>query len=254
MSSSAEKRPRRGLLLPGLMTLFGIAVTVSLGTWQVERKVWKEDVLAHLSSRLAAVPAPLPAPAEWPRLTAAQAEFQRVTFTARFLHDKEALVYTTGSSLHEGSGGPGYWVFTPARLADGSVILVNRGFVPEGRQDPNSRREGQIEGSVEIVGALRWPDPGSMFTPKDDPGRNLWFTRDPVTIGAAKALATPPFYVEQEAPMPPGRLPLVGRLRPNLPNNHLGYALTWFGLAAGLLAVFAVWALRGGPQAREGRI
>jgi surfeit locus 1 family protein len=245
MTGSSPAAPQRRLLLPGILTLIGVAVTMALGTWQAERKAWKEELIARLSARFAAAPAPLPAPTEWPRLAAAQAEFQRVAFTATFLHDKEALVYTTGSRLHEGPGGPGYWVFTPARLADGAIVLVNRGFVPEGRQDPNSRRDGQVAGPAEITGVLRWPETRSVFTPNDDPVRNLWFARDPAAIAKAKGVAASPFYVEQEAPMPPGGLPRAGRLRPNLPNNHLGYALTWFGLAAGLVAVFAIWAQRG---------
>ena len=102
----------------------------------------------------------------------------RVAFHAELLPDQEALVYTAGSALRSDVSGPGYWVFTPARLADGSLIVVNRGFVPEGRQDPNSRAGGQGRGLTDIVGAMRWPEPRGPFTPADDPQRNLWFVRD----------------------------------------------------------------------------
>jgi hypothetical protein len=110
---------------------------------------------------------------------------------------------------------------------------------------------GQLPGLIDIVGVLRWPDARSWFTPNDDPAKNLWFVRDPVAIAAEKSWGpVPPFYVEQEAPAPPGGLPAPGKLKPNLPNNHLQYAITWFGLAAVLAGVFAVFA-RG--RYREGR-
>ena len=151
--------------------------------------------------------------------------------------------------------GPGYWVFTPARLADGSVVIVNRGFVPDGRQDPKSRPDGAMPGTIEIVGAMRWPD-RSWFTPADEPAQNLWFARDPAAIAAAKGLGqgagpVAPFYVEQETPVPPGGLPQPGKLAVNLPDNHLQYAVTWYGLAVVLAVVFIAWAFSSQAPATE---
>jgi surfeit locus 1 family protein len=120
--------------------------------------------------------------------------------------------------------------------------MVDRGFVPEGRQDPAARVAGQSSGPVEIVGAMRWPEAPGWFTPRADPAHNLWFARDPLAIAAAKGLAAvAPFYIEQEAPVPPGGLPLPGPMQVHLRNEHLQYALTWYGLAAVLVAVFAAW-------------
>jgi surfeit locus 1 family protein len=141
---------------------------------------------------------------------------------------------------------------TPARLADGGIVIVNRGFVPDGRQDAKSRPGGQLTGPVDIAGAMRWPDSRHWFTPNDDPAHNLWFTADPASIAAAKGLdAVAPFYVEQETPVPPGGLPEPGRLVVDLPDNHLQYALTWFGLAAVLVGVFVSWAFT--SRARDQR-
>jgi cytochrome oxidase assembly protein ShyY1 len=90
---------------------------------------------------------------------------------------------------------------------------------------------------------MRWPETPGLFTPAGDPGRNLWFARDPAAMAAAKGLgAVAPFYIEQESPSVPGGLPQVGKLQPSLPNNHLGYALTWYGLALVLVVGFGVWA------------
>jgi surfeit locus 1 family protein len=232
---------RHGLAIPSIGAACAFAVLIGLGTWQVERKAWKEALIATVSERFAAPPVALPLPAEWARLDPASDEFCRVRFTAELINDKEALVFTTGSSLQGGDTGPGYWVFTPARVDD-RIVMVNRGFVPEQARDPATRAQGQIAGPVEIVGVLRWPERPGMFTPAAEPGKNLWFARDPVDMARAKGLGpVAPFYVEQESPPAPGGLPRAGALQPTFPNNHLGYALTWYGLALVLAASFSVW-------------
>ena len=234
MTSQAEPR-RRGIVIPIVFTLVAVAVLVALGTWQVERKTWKEGLIAALQDKLSAAPVALPPHERWPQLSAEQGEFRRVKFSTEFLA-QEALVYTSGSAIRPDVSGPGYWVLSPARLPDGSLVVVNRGFVPEGRQDPGTRLEGQPHGVTEIVGALRWPEARGMFTPNDTPAKNLWFVRDPAAIAAAKGWgAVAPFYIDQEAPPAPGGLPKVGPLKPSLPNNHLQYAVTWYGLALVML-------------------
>ncbi len=235
------RAPPRGLVGPSIAAALAFALLIGLGTWQVERKAWKEALIATVTERFAAPPAALPPPAEWAWLDPAQDEYRRVTFSAEFLNDKEALVYTTGSSLRAGESGPGYWVFTPARVAGGTV-MVNRGFVPDGRKDPATRRDGEVAGPVQVVGIMRWPERPGLFTPAAEPDQNLWFARDPGAIAAAKGVGpVAPFYVEQEGPPAPGGLPQVGALRPSFPNNHLGYAVTWYGLALVLAVWFGAW-------------
>jgi surfeit locus 1 family protein len=224
--------------------LFAFVVLIALGTWQLQRKAWKEGLIATLTERLGVAAQVIPPAAAWATLDRARDEYRRVRFTATFDNTREALVFAAPSAFRPDVAGPGYWVFTPARLTDGSVVMVDRGFVPNARRDPNTRSAGQISQPLEITGALRWPDERHWFTPADDPARNLWFTRDPAAMAAAKAIdpkTVAPFYVEQEAPMPPDGLPQPGRLVVALPDNHLQYALTWYGLAAVLLAVFGAW-------------
>ena len=165
-----KRRSWLGLLVPALLAF---AVLVALGTWQIERKTWKEGLIAALTERLAAPPTALPAPRAWPSLDPTTDEYRRVKFSATFDHGKEALVYAAGSAFRPDVSGPGYWIFTPARLADGDFVMVDRGFVPEARKDPASRADGQIAGPVEIVGVMRWPDPRHWFSPADDPAHNL---------------------------------------------------------------------------------
>jgi surfeit locus 1 family protein len=234
------QRSWRGLLVPALLAF---AVLIGLGTWQVQRKAWKEGLIAALTERLDAPPVSLPAPAAWPVLDPAGDEYRHVAFSAAFDNSKEALVYGAASAFRPDASGPGYWVFTPARLVGGGIVIVNRGFVPEGRQDPKSRPGGELTGPVAITGALRWPDRGHWFTPKPDAAHNLWFSRHLQSIAAAKGLAdVAPFYVEQEAPVPPGGLPQPGKIAVRLPNDHLQYAVTWYGLALVLAGVFLAWA------------
>jgi surfeit locus 1 family protein len=240
VSETREKR-RGGVFGATVFAVVGIAMLSGLGIWQLERKVWKENLIASLDARLARPPAPLPPPTTWPRLTPSADEFARVTFPAEFLAD-EALVYTAGSAFRPDVQGPGYWVFAPARLPGGSIVLIDRGFVPADRKDPASRAQGAPHGTVDIVGVMRWPETRGMFTPADDPKSNVWFLRDPAAMAAAKKWdTTAPFYIEQEAPVPPGGLPKPGKLVVELPDNHLQYAITWFGLALGLAGVYGVW-------------
>jgi surfeit locus 1 family protein len=244
-----QPAPRRrnrswvGLLLPAILAF---VVLISLGVWQIQRKAWKEALIGSLTEQLAAQPQALPAAAAWPQLDQARDEYRRFRFRAAFDNSREALVFAAASAFRPdiADAGPGYWVLTPARLADGSVVVVNRGFVPDGRKDPKTRPDGEVSGLVDITGTMRWPDSRHWFTPNDDPAHNLWFVRDPAAIAAAKGLpAVAPFYVEQEAPVPPSGLPQPGKLVVTLPDNHLQYALTWFGLAAVLAGVFVSWAV-----------
>jgi surfeit locus 1 family protein len=239
-----------GLAIPALLAFI---VLIGLGTWQIQRKAWKEGLITQLDAQLAAPPIALPLPAAWPRLDRQADEYRRVTFEATFDNSKEALVFAAPSTFRPDVSGPGYWVFTPARLTDGKIVMVNRGFVPDGRQDPASRPQGQIAQPIEIVGSMRWPEAHHWFTPADEPAKNLWFSADPQAMAAAKALgAVAPFYVEQESPVPPGGLPKPGKLMVTLPDNHLQYALTWYGLALVLVIWFGAWAYGSGGEQRVG--
>jgi len=243
---SKPRRKRKSSILDAtLMTLAGLVILIGLGVWQLDRKVWKENLITTLNTRLGRAPEDLPPRASWAQLREDKEEFRRVVFPAEFLDGEEALVYTAGSPLRPDVKGPGYWVFAPARLAGGSIILVNRGFVPADRKDPGTRTEGAPHGTVDIVGVLRWPETRNSFTPADDPKNNVWFLRDSNSIAKFKTwLTAAPFYIDQEGPVPPGALPKPGKLEVRLPDNHLQYAITWFGLALALAGVFIVWLAR----------
>jgi len=243
--SKARRKRKSGVLDATVAALVGVAILGGLGIWQLDRKIWKENLIATLNARLSRAPEELPPRASWPRLRQDGEEFRRVAFPAEFLDGEEALVYTAGSPLRPDVNGPGYWVFAPARLAGGSIVLVNRGFVPVDRKDPAMRVEGTPRGTVDLVGVVRWPETRDSFTPADDPKQNVWYLRDSNAIATFKKWVTAaPFYIDQEEPMSSGGWPKPGKLEVHLPDNHLQYAITWFGLALALAGVYVAWLAR----------
>jgi surfeit locus 1 family protein len=230
-----SESPRR-LFLPFIATGAAFAVLVALGVWQLERKTWKENLIATMTVRLAADPQPLPPPETWGKLTPDSSEFQRVRLRADFLPVADTYAYVAGSALRNDIKEPGYFVFRPAKLPDGRIVVVNRGFVPleYTQQTP--------AGPVEITGYIRFPESPSWFVSSSDSAGETWFVRDQRAMAKTRGWGeVAPFYVDQETPVPAGGLPRPSALTVTFRNDHFGYALTWFGLAAVLAGVFAFW-------------
>ena len=237
----------RALVAPGLSTLAAMAVLVGLGFWQVERLAWKEHLLSTIAARTKAPPVPLPPADAWPTLEPEAYAYRHVAATGTFDEAREIHVFRplSETDAHGPAHGTGDLVLVPFRLANGGTVIVNRGFVPADRLDPATRAAGRIVGETTITGLMREPETRNSFTPSDDPATNQWFTRDPATIAAALTiLDAAPFTIDQDAGQVPGGLPQGGETLVDIPNNHLSYALTWFGLALALLGVFAAYAWR----------
>jgi len=231
MAVSAGARRFRPQLWPTLAALAAFLVLVGLGTWQVERLQWKESLIAERQARLAAPPEPLPSDAEDWRTW----EFRRVQMSGAFRHDLEQLF---GASAIDGQ--LGHHVLTPMLRGDGAAVLVDRGWVPADKAHPAARRESQIGGPVEVTGIARYRADGEpgWFTPDNQPQARLWFRYDLPAIEEAIGLELLPVVVEADASANAGGLPIGGRTRVELPNNHLQYAITWYGLAAVLVAMY----------------
>lgn len=247
--ATGRPRPRPWGVLVAATLVF--ALLVSLGVWQLRRLAWKEALIAAAHSRVQADPQPLPEQAAWPgldRTALAGLDFTPVRITGRFLPG-EAPVYTVISDAHGPLSGAGWWVVSPFALETGGVVLVNRGFVPDSQRDPE-RRPGSAapDGAVTLTGLIRPPEVSGLFTPTADPAKHTWFVRDPAVLGPALGVAAAdlaPFTVDASAAAtPPGGLPQAGETRLIFPNNHLGYAITWFGLAAALAGVTAAYLRR----------
>ncbi len=230
------RRPARSPLSPGLIiaSLLGIAILSALGVWQLERRVWKLALIERVEHRIHAAPSPMPVPAEWPAVNPADDEYRRVTVSGRFLNDRETLVQAVTDY------GGGFWVLTPLETAGGAIVLVNRGFVPPDRRDPAARGEGNPQGTVTVTGLLRMTEPKGGFLRKNDPAAGRWYSRDVAAIATARALPqVAPFFIDADATPNPGGYPLGGLTVVRFPNNHLTYALTWFGLA--LMIAARLW-------------
>lgn len=229
---------RKSLVAPTLFTLFGLALLSGLGTWQVQRLHWKEGLIAQRQATLAAAPVQLPA-----TLAAARAlEFHPVRVAGRFRNDRELYLAATNER-----GDAGFQVLTPLVQADGAAVLVDRGFVPSERKAPASRAAGEPAGEVTVTGLLRLPPEGksSWFVPDNRPDRNEWYWIDLPSMAAAAGIGeTLPFLIDADATPNPGGYPQGGQTPIDLPNNHLQYALTWYGLAGTLLVFYILLVLR----------
>ena len=225
-------RPR---LWPTVVAAPIVLTCLGLAAWQVQRLEWKRGLIAEREAALALPPAAPPRNLDEAR----RMEFRHVTDEGAFLHDKEIFV---GASA--GSGRIGYHVLTPLRESGGRIVFVNRGFIPSELKDPARRAAGQIAGTVRVAGLLRLPPEGkpSWFLPENRPDKNYWFWVDIPAMSAAAGLTdTAPFYIDADATANPGGWPQGGVTRTALPNDHLQYAITWFALAAGMVAVYVIY-------------
>jgi surfeit locus 1 family protein len=210
----------RRMIAPLVFGLAGVAVLVALGVWQVQRLAWKTAIIERVEARLAAEPVALPAAPD------PEADRYRRVRAGGTLGAGELHVYTSVPPH-----GVGYRVIAPLALADGRRVLVDRGFVPLDEKDAPRH-----QGAITVEGALDWPRETDRFTSPPDRARNIWFARDVPLMAAA--LGTEPVMLVVAASDDPAA-PLPRPVTPDIPNNHLGYAVTWFGLAV-------VWAVMTG--------
>ncbi len=219
-------------ILFGGFVIAAIALFMALGVWQVARLKWKTDLIARVEARVHAAPQLAPAGT----VTREGDEYRHVTVHGRFLNAAEAQVYTL-SDL-----GAGYWVMTPLKRDDGSVVYINRGFVPMDKRVPDTRAEGQTDGEVTVTGLLRLPETkGWLFSQANDPADDNWYRRDIAAMAQAKQVGpVAGYFIDADATPNPGGWPKGGLTVVKFPNSHLQYAFTWFALAA-MLGAVSVW-------------
>lgn len=234
------------LLVLATLSLLGVAGFTALGIWQLERRVWKLELIDRVEQRIHAAPEPVPAPDAWSAVNVADDGYRRVSVDGRFLHDRETLVQAVTEF------GRGYWVLTPLQIDGGATILVNRGFVSPERQDPAARLDGNPAGRVHVTGLMRMTEPKGGFLRTNDPAADRWYSRDVSAIAAARGLwRAAPFFIDADATPNPGGWPVGGLTVVVFRNTHFVYALTWFALAlmcagAALFVARYEWRLRRG--------
>ncbi len=241
----AERRRRFRPTLRATVAAAGVLVVlVGLGTWQVHRLEWKEGVIAYREARLALPPVSL-----GEETADGDLAFRRARATGRFIHSREFLI-----ANRVRGGRAGFDVVTPLRLGPAGIVLVNRGWVPLDRADPDTRRKGQIAAETAVTGILRKPGKTSPWVPDNEPAGNVWYHADPEAMAAVAGLErVRDTVLVADAKPNPGGLPVGRDPAVEISNRHLGYALTWYGLALVLVVIYFVFHWRREDAAGERR-
>ena len=222
----------RKFILPGIAVALAFTVLVGLGVWQLIRLDEKHRLISQVATMMKAPPRQLPPQAEWNAPSFAALDFSPVTISGTFRHELEVYLFASVAKGNRGDEQQGLFVLTPFDLADGGSVLVNRGFVPAQLKDPKTRISGQVEGNVTLTGILKFARTPGLFTPEPDRANRLWFAADPVRMATLQGLTdVAPFMIDADDTPVPGGWPSGGHTVLNFSNNHLQYALTWFGLA-----------------------
>ena len=225
-----------------IAALVGISILLGLGTWQMQRLAWKEGLIAGIETRMKSPPLPLSA-IEAKFKSDGDVDYSPVTLTGVVLNAHEQFFLST----HDGQSG---WnVYAPLQLEDGRTLILNRGFVPYDQRDPAKRPGSQPEGVQTITGLARNPLAAkpSSITPENDAASNTWYWKDLRGMAENAGLAPDKvllFFVDDWSERQPAALPVTRTTIVSLPNNHLQYAFTWYGLAAALAGVWGVMTFR----------
>ena len=214
-----------------------LIVLVVLGSWQLHRLGWKENLIARVENRINQPPIILPALHQWTSLEREEYEFRHVFLSGYFDHDKEQYWFT--HSLEEGTG---VEIITPFIVETGSrekgVVLVNRGFIHMSLKDPQTRPTSQMEGHVELTGYLRWPGKRYYFDPPDEADNRLWFVRDLEAMAQNINMEVAPFFVNvTHHAIHSEEMIHRHHSHKKFPNRHLEYAITWYGLAFAFMII-----------------
>lgn len=240
-SIAKPARSRGRAVVAAAAIVVALSILLSLGTWQVERLHWKEGLLADIAERRAAAPTAL-ADIEAIEKSGGDIEYRRVLLTGVFDHARERHFFATFG------GQTGFYIYTPMTLADGRILFVNRGFVPYEMKQPESRTAGEVTGVQTVTGYARGrlAEKPSMIVPENDLAKNIFYWKDLDAMVSSAGIDGPkvvPFFVDADASVVnPGGWPKGGVTQFDLPNSHLQYAITWYGLAVALVVVVCgVW-------------
>jgi surfeit locus 1 family protein len=222
-------RPYPGVTIAALIAT---VILVGLGVWQLQRLQWKLALIAEVDGHMTAAPISLD---QALKTDADAMQYRRVALEGHFDNAKEAYVFTTGAG-----GEAVYHVLTPFLTSEGRTLMVDRGYIPKDKLAPATR--SPLGGVTRLVGVWRVPDAPGAFTPGPDAVHRIWYSRDLKGIAAADHIQlTAPVLIEADAAPNPGGWPKGGQTVVSFRNEHLSYAVTWFGLAAGLLGVYLAY-------------
>ncbi|TPJ65016.1 SURF1 family protein [Mesorhizobium sp. B2-7-1] len=243
-TDAAPSKGSASRFLLALAGLLGVLVFLGLGIWQLERRVWKLDLIVRVDQRIHAPVVAAPGPQSWSGFKAPDYEYRHVQLSGRFQGGANTLVQAVTEL------GGGYWVLTPMRDDRGFTVLVNRGFVPQERNAEFQQQSGGLTSPTVVDGLLRISEPGGGFLRSNDLAANRWYSRDVAAIARARGLTdVAPYFIDAGASgadsWPRGGLTVV-----TFRNSHLVYALTWFALAA-MLAIALARPILAGRRKRD---
>ena len=248
-------KKRKSLLIPLIFIVVTVATLLKLGWWQLEQKQRKEALIARIEQR-AGAPARFTSVAELvsQNTSVDDLDYTPISLNGHFIHESEVAVFTNREMGSAQFAGPGYDILTAFQDTSGGIILVNRGFVPQDFRAIKSRALGQTIGEVKITGLIRKPERHSYVDVPDRPERNEFAVRDPKTIIAFKlsdaqkndaqknnGSLIDSFYIDLRTPVPDGLLPSPNKTSVSIPNRHLEYVITWWGLALVFIGMFGVF-------------
>ncbi|MGY6568177.1 MAG: SURF1 family protein [Salinarimonas sp.] len=234
---------KRALIAAAIATVISLAILISLGNWQMERLAWKEGLIAQMQARAYGEPGALLPPEAWAEYVPQEEEYRRVAVSGRFLHEHEVAVHGLMPSGTRGNPVQGFYLLAPLEMAGGALVFINRGFVPTSMRNPQARPASPPEGEVTLIGLVRAPEERGLFVPENIPQDERWMVRDIAQMAEARGLdRVAPFYVDAEFDPTAPDWPRAGATVLDPPNNHLQYALTWYGLAAVLAVIFLIYA------------
>jgi len=247
MNADADTKPAATPLAPkphrpvGIVGAFLVIVAfcalIALGTWQVQRLQWKEGLLATIAERMHSDPVPL-SEIEKLHREGKDVEYRPVKVSGTFDNSKERYFFATYQ------GASGYFVYTPLTTDAGEIVFVNRGFVPFDRKEPSTRPGSFVEGETTLTGLARAApaEKPSFIVPDNQVAKNVFYWKDLRAMAESTGVAGQklvPFFIDAARKPHSNALPIGGVTVVDLPNNHLQYAFTWYGLAAVLAIVVA---------------
>jgi surfeit locus 1 family protein len=243
------------LFIPTLLFVVMLAMLVALGTWQIQRLQWKTALLADVEQRLSAAPLEILSPDDLP--AGRDLNFQRVQLQGQFV----GPVVVVPSKVYNNV--VGVYIHQLFALPSAqAVFMVNRGWVAD---DQLTSVLAQMQATpsssltdaapLTISGLLRTPSAAGAFTPPNDLARRIFYrlnASDFATVAELPAQAVLPYVLELDTGLN-GELPIKsGIFVPTLPNKHLGYALTWYGLAIVLSIIYGVYFRQARNSLRNG--
>jgi surfeit locus 1 family protein len=228
-ASPTSRRHQFFLAVAMLVALATAAGLVALGNWQLERRVWKLGLIERVTARVDAAAQAAPGIADWPDINRDRDEYRHIRLRGEYLSDATLLAKAVTEL------GSGYWVMTPLRTEHAGTVMVNRGYIDQGVSAPLPP-----EGPQEVTGLLRLTEPEGAFLRDNLPEQQRWYSRDVEAMANALNVPLAPYFVDAKTAESGANAPVSGLTVVTFHNSHMVYALTWYALAAMVLAAAAM--------------